>query len=111
MGNPTGKGGAKKGEPSRNPSGRPKSDIKLKELLEPYKEAAVKRLGILVHSDDERVALAAAKEIMDRIYGRAPQTISHTDGEGGPLQIIFAERPLTVDEWEKENCAPDEPTE
>ncbi len=79
-----GNGGKRKG------AGRPKgvlnkSTTQVKEIAQKYGEMAIKRLGDIVNDDkaDARAQIAAAKELLDRAYGKAPQAI--TDGEGGKL--------------------------
>lgn len=100
MGNPTGKGGPKKGE-SRNPSGRPKIVRVIQELaLEHSEEAYLKIVQLMRNSDDDRIVLAAAEKILDRAYGKAPQTLEHKGDAINPVQFIFSERPLTEAEWE-----------
>jgi len=62
---------------SGNPNGRA-ADLSLQELCKTYTEEAVKTLVVAMRNPKERVI--AAKEILDRGWGRPKQVIS-TDGE------------------------------
>src|SRR5438876_7935982 len=66
-----------------NPSGRPKIVDEIRQLARQHAPDAFKRVCELVDSEDERTALAAAQEILNRAYGRPmqaiEQTIEHTD--------------------------------
>jgi hypothetical protein len=54
---------------SGNPGGRKKTDdVKL--LARKHTVAALNRIVELIHSADERVAIMAAKEVLDRAYGK-----------------------------------------
>jgi len=54
---------------SGNPGGRPKG---IAALARQHTDKAVQVLVDGMESDDERVKIAAAKEILDRGYGKAP---------------------------------------
>lgn len=55
---------------SGNPGGRRKNDdVKL--LARQHTKEAFNRIVELIQSDDERVAIMAAKEVLDRAYGKA----------------------------------------
>jgi hypothetical protein len=58
-----------------NPSGRPKVVGEIRELARQHAPAAFKRICDLVESDDERIALAASQEILNRAYGRPVQAV------------------------------------
>lgn len=67
---------------SGNPSGRPKAFREYQqwlaeEALGPAKEA----LLACLRDDDGRVRIAAVKEVADRLFGKAPQTILGEDGK------------------------------
>lgn len=67
-------GGTAPGRPfppgqSGNPGGRPKG---IAALARAHTDKAVQVLVDGMESDDERVKIAAAKEILDRGYGKAP---------------------------------------
>lgn len=71
-----------------NPSGRPKAFKEYQEwllvnALDPAKEA----LLACLHDDDGKVRMMAIKEVADRLFGKAPQTILGEDGK--PLLAGF----------------------
>jgi hypothetical protein len=55
---------------SANPGGRPGVPEVIKATLRELSPRAVKRLGELLDSEDERIRLEAAKAILDRHLGR-----------------------------------------
>jgi hypothetical protein len=74
----TGKKGGKKAPQSAfkpgqsgNPGGRPKKDKQVEEILKAASADAARRLVELKDSPDEKIALAAAREILDRVYGKS----------------------------------------
>lgn len=65
---------------SGNPGGRPKMDTVVREALDLARNAAPRAIGRvveLVDSKDERVALAAANTIIDRVYGKPTQPLGN----------------------------------
>ena len=62
-----------------NPSGRPKLAGEIRDLLRAAAPRAAERLKELIESPDEKVALGACKEILDRSIGKAP--LADEDGE------------------------------
>ena len=66
---------------SGNPRGRPKVAAEARELARQHGPRALERLVELIESDDERVALMAAKEILDRAYGKPVPRADEDDGE------------------------------
>lgn len=70
---------------SGNPSGVSSAAKQLQKALEGDWKDAHKRLRDLLFSDDERVALEAAKFYIDHIKGKAKQALTGEDG--GPLKI------------------------
>ncbi len=97
--------GAKKG--CKNPNaGRKKGSVnmvkkKIQELAQPYGEKALEVLneimmrGSLTYDIEGNITggakdgdrIAAAKELLDRAYGKAPQAITGEDGEA--LKVSF----------------------
>jgi hypothetical protein len=76
MPNPTGKGGFEKGAPSRNPGGRPKHHIgDLSREARRYAHLAIGTLVKICRNGVERNKLVAARELLDRGYGRPVQMI------------------------------------
>ena len=67
--NRTKTGTFKKGQ-SGNPRGRPKANPEAKEILKAATPDAARKLVELVGSRTEKIALAAATEILDRTMGR-----------------------------------------
>jgi hypothetical protein len=75
MPNPTGKGGFQKGNIA-NPGGRPKQHIgDLSREARRYAHLAMKTLVVICKTGLERNRLVAAREILDRGYGRPVQMI------------------------------------
>jgi hypothetical protein len=56
---------------SGNPSGRPKKDKQVEGILKAASADAARRLVELKDSPNEKIALAAAREILDRVYGKS----------------------------------------
>jgi hypothetical protein len=74
--NPTGKGGFEKGAPSRNPGGRPRRHIgDLSREARRYAKLALDTLVKITKTGMERNQLAAARELLDRGYGRPVQAL------------------------------------
>ena len=76
----------KKGQ-SGNPRGRPKANPEVKEILKAASPDAARKLVELVGSRTEKIALAAATEILDRTMGR-PETTGKVQVEhSGSLSL------------------------
>lgn len=76
MSNTTGKkfGGRQKGTPN-------KSTAEIRELAQEFGPEAIRRLVSLMRQrDDHKVQLAAAKELLDRGYGRPTEMAERLDG-------------------------------
>jgi hypothetical protein len=58
---------------SGNPGGKSKKLEEIKSLSKDRLRRALERIIELVESDDERVALMAAKEVLDRAWGKPTQ--------------------------------------
>lgn len=71
---------------SGNPSGRKPIPEDVKAALKALTPVAVRRLGELLESDNERVAVEAVKEALNRNLGKAPQTVELTGKDGGPVE-------------------------
>jgi hypothetical protein len=63
---------------SGNPGGRPRSEDDVRNLARQHSRRALERIIALIDSDDPRVALAAAREVLDRAYGK-PRLQDGTD--------------------------------
>lgn len=66
-----------KGGPSPNPSGRPKKDLDLAREAQKHAMLAIKTLADVCGNEEAPPAsrISAASELLDRGYGRAPQSI------------------------------------
>lgn len=101
---------AKKGEPSRNPNGRPKGSPNRATVLRKWLDIATKVKNpetgeMLEGTVEDRVAMAliakaikgdvqAIKEINDSLYGKAHQAIQVGGDPENPLHIIWKEEIL-----------------
>lgn len=59
---------------SGNPTGGSKKSTAIKELAQAHCERAVARLAELMESEDEGIAVKAADILLERGYGKAPQS-------------------------------------
>ena len=64
------------GAPSPNAGGRPRVVAEIRDLARQHGPAAVRRLVQLMRSDDEQVAVAACRVLLDRGYGRPEQALT-----------------------------------
>ena len=100
MANYTGKGCFKKGE-SGNPGGRPKLPAEMREMFQAKASEAFEVLCRHLHANDPKVSVTAAKEILDRAYGRPVQQVDANIAEESSVRY-YAEVPepcLTTEEW------------
>ncbi len=73
-------GGRRKGTPN-------KSTVEVRAYAQDFGEDAISILANLMYkSEDEKTRISAAKEILDRAYGRAPQAMEVTGKVGGPIE-------------------------
>jgi hypothetical protein len=98
---------------SGNPGGRSRAARDIQELAREHGPAAIATLAAALKSRSERVRVAAAAILLDRGYGRAPQTIV-TEGQTplGLLHLAAATRvshELQVQLGAKSATAPAEP--
>ena len=70
---------------SGNPGGRPRVAAAVRDLLKRNSVAAAQCVIGLMASEDSRVALSAAREVLDRVLGKPSQTTEITGPNGGPL--------------------------
>lgn len=74
--------GRKKGSPN-------KSTAEIKAIAREHGAVAIERLAhLMMNAESEAAQVAAAKEILDRAYGKAPQALTGEDGEGPIRQVI-----------------------
>lgn len=78
----------KKGQ-SGNPSGRPKLLVKVQELTREHGEEAVRKLVELMRfCPDPKIQLHAAKELLDRGFGKSTQLVEVSSNEGVNIQFV-----------------------
>lgn len=79
---------------SGNPGGRPKAEAEVRALAQKHGPKVIARLAAIAldTSIDERASVAAAKELLDRGYGKSKQPIEVEGGLPVSVQIIT---PLT----------------
>ena len=76
-------GGSRKGRPN-------KSTVDVKTLAGKYTDAAMAELGRLaIHAESEPARVAAIKELLDRAYGRAPQSVEVAPGAAGSFTVTW----------------------
>lgn len=82
-----------KGEENLNRGGRPKGAVNkntlhVRELARTYGAGAIARLAYLMEfAESEQAQIAAAKELLDRGFGKSVQAIETSGPDGGPIQI------------------------
>lgn len=81
---------AKPGE-VRNPTGRPKTPPDVKQALAAMLPQAVTRLGELLMSDNEKIALAATQVVLDRNLGKAVATKIDVKADLGAMHLQLLE--------------------
>ena len=77
-----------------------KATADVKALAGQYGEDAIKRLAWLMkNAESEAAQVAAAKELLDRAYGKAPASLDLT-GKVAVADVL--DRPMTAEEWAKQ---------
>ena len=72
---------------SGNPGGKPKVNKEAKELARQHTAEAINRLvQIMRQQKDAKASLTAAMAIIERGWGRAPQSLEMTGKDGGPIE-------------------------
>ena len=86
---------------SGNPSGKPKRDYNLREICRQYTQEAVETLVFLMlNSDKDAIRVMCASILLDRGYGKAPQSGELTDNTiHSTLQFIDAPKQENMAEW------------
>jgi hypothetical protein len=88
---------------SGNPAGRPKEDPELVEACKTHTKAAIKTLVYWMNQrKDGKAAIQAARELLDRAYGKPAQAIVGPDGSDAvrvTIRHLFAkaEEPVTIE--------------
>ena len=72
---------------SGNPKGRPKVDFEIREAARLYGTEAIEKLVQHMRGDDPRVSQAAARDILDRGYGKPAQALELSGKDGGAIVI------------------------
>lgn len=80
----------KKGERPPNPGGLTVRQMRTRRMIEGLGQAAVERLGQLLQSDNESVALGAAKEVLARVAPIPKQAKLDVNIEHGPNAHLAA---------------------
>lgn len=76
---------------SGNPKGRPKEVADVRAAAQKHTEMAIKTLAeIAERGDSEKARVAAAQALLDRAWGRCPQSVNIGDPDGNPLIPIEA---------------------
>jgi len=74
---------------SGNPNGRPKLAHDIKTLAKQKGKAAFEKIIHLMETcDDDRVVLAAAKEVLDRAYGKVQPAADENDNRNVTINIV-----------------------
>lgn len=74
------RGGRTKGVPN-------KATADIKEIARQYTSQAIEQIvALMSNAASEQVRFAAAKELIDRGYGKSPQSMEHTGPDGGPIK-------------------------
>jgi hypothetical protein len=71
---------------SGNPGGRPKTIGAVRDLAREHTPAAIAALvQIATAGESEAARVSASTALLDRAWGKAPQTVAGEGGEGPPL--------------------------
>ncbi|MGE0052937.1 MAG: DUF5681 domain-containing protein [Hyphomicrobium sp.] len=73
---------------SGNPTGKSKRLEEIRSLAKENSRRALERLVDLIDSDDERIALMAAREVLDRAWGKVKPAEDDNDGKGITVNIV-----------------------
>lgn len=73
---------------SGNPKGRPKVPNEVKRLAREASPRAMQRLVELIEDEDSRVAMMAAKEVLDRAYGKVAPAEIDEGGKSVTINIV-----------------------
>lgn len=83
------------------PAGRPKGALNkvtrdIKVLAQKHTPDALKTLAsIMLKSESDQARVSAAKELLDRAYGKSPQAL--TGNDDGPIRVLAEIRRTIVD--------------
>lgn len=66
-----------------------KSTAEIKILAQQHGEAAINRLAeLMISAESEQAQIAAAKELLDRGYGKSVQAVELGGSDGRPLNLV-----------------------
>lgn len=68
----------------------------LRDRLSGEAEVLLKKLMHHVHSEDASISLAATRDALDRLYGKAMASVEMSGPDGGPLSVMSS-TPITVE--------------
>ena len=86
---------------SGNPGGRPKLPAEMREIFQSRGPEAAEILVKHLRNTDPRVWVAAAREILDRAYGKPVQSINVDREERIKFIAIVPEKSATTEDWLK----------
>lgn len=72
---------------SGNPGGRPKADVRLREMAREHTEAALQALVAAL--DDEKTRVSAAIALLDRGYGKPVQAVGNAEDEVFKMEVSW----------------------
>lgn len=81
---------------SGNPRGRAKSDFTLAALAKKHTHEAIKVLVQVLRDTEHPQRITAAKELLDRGWGKAPLVLAGEGGVGPTTITIRLEQPMPV---------------
>lgn len=84
---------------SGNPGGRPKESAEVKELARKHSTEAFNRVLALMRSDQPKVALSAAQEVLNRAWGKAPASLEVSGEIRQPTVIRAPEVETSTEAW------------
>ena len=73
---------------SLNPSGRPKVAGEVRRIIEEHGPKAARKIGELIDNEDPKIAIAASKDVIDRLLGK-PRN-AEDDQQRSTLAAFFA---------------------
>lgn len=73
---------------SGNPKGRPKVDFEVRDAARLYGKEAIEKLVELMRGEDVRVAQAAARDLLDRGFGKPAQSVTVAGDKDNPLEAV-----------------------
>lgn len=74
---------------SGNPKGRKVENTEIKELAKAKSPLAFNKIVSLLDSEDAKVCMAAAKEILDRAFGKPAQAVEVSGKNGAKLAALI----------------------